>query len=401
MDPDAILVAVLSFLSQGVLDWSAWAIVACTLALTHVTIAAVTIYLHRCQAHRALTLHPLASHFFRFWLWLTTGMVTREWVAVHRKHHARCELDGDPHSPAVFGIRRVLAQGSELYRIEAANPVTVAQYGTGTPDDALERRVYSRFQWQGVGLMLVIDVVLFGAIGVTVWAVQMLWIPVTAAGVINGLGHWWGYRNYDGPHAATNIGPLGLLIGGEELHNNHHTYPTSARLSSRWFEFDVGWLYIRLLQAAGLARVTRVAPQPRRAAAKPVADLHTLHAIIANRHEVMARYARMLRRACRHDAKRPHAVTFDKPFLAQVYRLLRRDPGLVTDEQAASLALFLRHRSALYQMQQLRAELAELWQRQHAGPDELLAHLRQWCEQAERSGIGMLRDFAARLRSYA
>ncbi|WBS04602.1 fatty acid desaturase [Pseudoduganella sp. SL102] len=393
--------ALLAFLDHGVLDWSAWAIVAATLALTHVTIAAVTIYLHRCQAHRALTLHPAASHVFRFWLWLTTGMVTREWVAVHRKHHARCEVDGDPHSPAVFGIRRVLTQGSELYRTEAANPVTVEQYGAGTPDDWVERHVYSRFVWQGVGLMLVLDVVLFGAIGLTVWAVQMLWIPVTAAGIINGLGHWWGYRNYDGPHAATNIGPLGLLIGGEELHNNHHTYPTSARLSSRWFEFDVGWLYIRLLQACRLARVARVAPRPLRAAPKPEADLHTLHAIIANRHEVMARYARMLRRAFRQDARQAHEVKFDKRFLAQVDRLLRRDPGFVTGEQAASLALFLRHRGALLTMQQLRAELAELWQRQHAAPEELLAHLREWCERAELSGIGALREFAARLRSYA
>jgi len=398
---DALLSSSLDFLSRGLLDWNAWAIVAWTLALTHVTIAAVTIYLHRCQAHRALTLHPAASHVFRFWLWLTTGMVTREWVAVHRKHHARCEIDGDPHSPAVFGIRRVLAQGSELYRIEAANPVTVAQYGAGTPDDWVERHVYSRFVWQGVGLMLVIDVALLGVIGLTVWAIQMLWIPVTAAGIINGLGHWWGYRNYDGPHAATNIGPLGLLIGGEELHNNHHTYPTSARLSSRWFEFDVGWLYIRLLQACGLARVTRVAPRPRRAMPKPEADLHTLHAIIANRHEVMARYARMLRRAFRQEARQVHAVAFDKHYLAQVDRLLRRDPGLVPAEQAATLALFLRHRNALLTMQQLRAELAELWQRQHAAPEELLAHLRQWCERAELSGIGMLREFAARLRSYA
>ncbi|WP_338758609.1 fatty acid desaturase [Massilia sp. METH4] len=393
--------AFLAFLSHGLLDWGAWAIVAWTLVLTHITIAAVTIYLHRCQAHRALTLHPLASHFFRCWLWLTTGMGTREWVAVHRKHHARCEADGDPHSPAVFGIRRVLTQGTELYKAEAAKSDTLAQYGAGTPDDWVERHVYSRWTWQGVGLMLVIDVALFGVIGLTVWAVQMLWIPVTAAGVINGLGHWWGYRNYDGPHAATNIAPLGFLIGGEELHNNHHTFPTSARLSSRWFEIDVGWLYIRLLQACRLARVTRVAPRPGRAPAKPVADLHTLHAIIANRHEVMARYARMLRRAFRQDAKQAHDVVFDKRFLAQVYRLLRRDPGLVTGEQAASLALFLHHRSALWKMQQLRAELAELWQRQHAAPEELLAHLRDWCEQAERSGIAVLRDFAARLRCYA
>ncbi|TWI70224.1 stearoyl-CoA desaturase (delta-9 desaturase) [Pseudoduganella lurida] len=394
------LPAFLAFLSHGLLDWRPWAVVAGTLALTHVTIATVTIFLHRCQAHRALTLHPAASHFFRFWLWLTTGMVTREWVAVHRKHHARCELPGDPHSPAVFGIRRVLWQGAELYRDEAGNAETVAQFGTGTPDDWVERNVYSRFVWQGLGLMLILDVLLFGVLGLTVWAVQMLWIPVTAAGVINGLGHWWGYRNFDGPHAATNLGPLGLLIGGEELHNNHHTYPTSAKLSARWFEFDVGWLYIRLLQACRLAHVTRLAPTPRLDASRSL-DLATLQAVIANRHEVMARYARMLRRSFREEAKREHAIAFDKPFLAHVARLLRRDPALVTGDQAASLALFLDQRSVLHRMQQLRAELTELWQRKHAAPEELLAHLRQWCEQAERSGIGRLRDFALRLRSYA
>jgi stearoyl-CoA desaturase (delta-9 desaturase) len=394
--------ALLGFLSYGFLHWNAWQIVAWTLVATHITIASVTIFLHRCQAHRALTLHPAASHFFRFWLWLTTGMVTREWVAVHRKHHARCEADGDPHSPAVFGIRRVLLQGAELYRAEATNARTLAQYGSGTPDDWLERHVYSRYVWQGVGLLLLIDVALFGAIGLSVWGVQMLWIPVTAAGIVNGLGHWWGYRNYDGPHAATNISPLGLLIGGEELHNNHHTYPTSAKLSARWFEFDVGWCYIRLLQACGLANVTRVAPRPRLTAApRPSVDLQTVHAIIANRHEVMAGYARMLRRAFREEIRRPHEAVRDKARLAQAYRLLRRDPALVTGEQAASLAQCLKHSASLQKMQQLRADLAELWQRKHAAPDELLAHLRQWCEEAERSGIARLRDFATRLRSYA
>ena len=255
---------VLSFMSGGLLDWPIWKVVVATLVLTHVTIAGVTIYLHRCQAHRALDLHPVVSHFFRAWLWLTTGMQTGEWAAIHRKHHAKCETAEDPHSPQVKGIRKVLWQGSELYMSEADNDETIDKYGRGTPEDWVERNVYSRYVWHGVGLMLVIDWMLFGmGVGTTVWAVQMLWIPFWAAGVINGVGHFSGYRNFDSPDAARNIVPWGILIGGEELHNNHHTFATSAKLSSRWYEFDIGWMYIRILSALKLATVKKVAPKPR------------------------------------------------------------------------------------------------------------------------------------------
>src|SRR4051794_14196876 len=295
---NSVFYALLDWLSHGFSSFNAWEIVAYTLITTHITIAAVTGFLHRAQAHRALDLHAIPSHFFRLWLWLGSGMVTKEWVAIHRKHHAKCETEDDPHSPQTRGIKTVLLQGSELYRSEAKNLETLAKYGHGTPDDWLERNLYSRFSWQGVGLMLIADLYLFGAIGATVWAVQMLWIPITAAGIVNGIGHYWGYRNFEAPDASRNVLPWGIVIGGEELHNNHHTYPTSAKLSVKPFEFDIAWGYIRAMEMVGWAKVRKVAPQMKTGDVRAVADSETLEAIIANRYEVMAKYARELRRAC-------------------------------------------------------------------------------------------------------
>jgi stearoyl-CoA desaturase (delta-9 desaturase) len=234
-----------------------------TLVMTHITIASVAIFLHRAQAHRALDLHAISSHFFRFWLWLTTGMVTKEWVAVHRKHHAKRETEEDPHSPVTRGIKNVLLEGAELYRAESKNHETLEKYGQGTPDDWIERNVYRKYNWQGLGLMLILDVLLFGTIGLTIWAIQMLWIPVSAAGVINGIGHYWGYRNYDCADASANFFPVGILIGGEELHNNHHAFGSSAKVSSKWYGFDIGCMYIRILETLGLAKVKKIAPAPK------------------------------------------------------------------------------------------------------------------------------------------
>ena len=286
---------------SGLIDLSWWGYVLATLALTHVTIASVTIFLHRHQAHRALELHPAASHFFRFWLWLTTGTVTKEWASIHRKHHAKCETVDDPHSPQILGIKKVLLEGAELYRKEARNQETLEKYGRGTPDDWLERNLYSRRSFLGIMLMLTIDLLLFGPIGLTIWAVQMAWIPVTAAGIINGAGHYWGYRNFQPADASTNIVPWGILIGGEELHNNHHAYIGSAKLSNKWYEFDIGWLYIRSLSALGLAKVKRIAPKVRLDTAKTACDIDTLRAVLANRYEVMAKYAKLLKRTYREE----------------------------------------------------------------------------------------------------
>jgi stearoyl-CoA desaturase (delta-9 desaturase) len=378
-----------SLAAHGLLGQGLWVAICFTLVATHLTIIAVTIYLHRCLAHGSLELHPLVSHFLRCWLWLSTGMVSREWVAVHRKHHAHCESAQDPHSPRIYGIRKVLWQGTELYQAAAKDPATVERYGAGTPDDWIERCVYARLTWQGVALMLVLDLVLFGALGATVWAIQMMWIPVGAAGIVNGLGHYFGYRTYDGPHDATNIIPFGVLIGGEELHNNHHTFATSAKLSSRWFEIDIGWCYIRLLRACGLARAIRVAPVPVLAEERSHVDLAMLRAVIANRHEVMAGYAKMLVIACKEEMR---------PFPALA--LLWRNPNLLAPSEADALEQSLCSYPTLARMQAMRIELMQIWGDKRASPERLLQRLQGWCEQAEASGIARLRRFATRLRCY-
>ena len=295
--PDlAVFNAAIDWLGNGLWSLTWWQIVIYTLVTTHITIASVTIFLHRHQAHRALDLHAIPSHFFRFWLWLGTGQVTKEWVAVHRKHHAKCETDEDPHSPQTRGIKAVFWRGAELYREETRKKETLEKYGHNTPDDWLERNLYTRYSWQGVGLMMIIDLALFGMAGLAVWAVQMIWIPVTAAGIVNGIGHYWGYRNFEAPDASTNVSPWGVIIGGEELHNNHHTYPTSAKFSVKPYEFDIGWIYICALESLGLASVKKIPPKLQLGAIKPVADEKTLEALIVNRYEVMARYASELRR---------------------------------------------------------------------------------------------------------
>ncbi|MEY2803460.1 MAG: hypothetical protein RL657_796 [Pseudomonadota bacterium] len=389
---------VLRFLDQGLLDWTGWAILAYTLITTHITIAAVTIYLHRHQAHRSLELHALPAHFFRFWLWVGTGMQTKAWAAIHRKHHAKCETAEDPHSPQTRGLKEVFWRGAELYRSEAKNAETLSKYGHGTPDDWVERHVYSRFPWQGLGLMLIINLALFGAIGLTVWAVQMLWIPVTAAGIINGVGHYWGYRNFEAHDASTNISPWGILIGGEELHNNHHTYPTSAKLSVKPYEFDIGWMYIRILSTLGLAKVKKTPPKLAYGDIQPVADEKTLEALIANRYEVMATYARQLRAACRQDIQSLKQRPTDA-VLSAARRWMHRDTEKIP---ANARSLVEQARATLPQadtMVRMREELRQLWLSTHRNREQLAADLQAWCRRAEGSGIAALRDFSMRLRA--
>jgi stearoyl-CoA desaturase (delta-9 desaturase) len=386
-------------LFNGLLDLSWWQLVLVTLALTHVTIAAVTIYLHRAQAHRALDLHPAVAHFFRFWLWLTTGMVTAEWVAVHRRHHARCETAEDPHSPQVLGLRKVLLEGSELYRGAAADRALVERYSHGTPDDWVERNVYDRMRWQGVGLMLAIDFVLFGAAGVAVWAVQMLWIPWWAAGVINGVGHYYGYRNFASPDAATNIVPWGIVVGGEELHNNHHAFPSSAKLSSRPWEFDIGWLYIRALELVGLARVRRVAPTPHLSATKTQVDLDTLKAVFTNRMHVLADYAReVIKPVSRLELCGEDAAC--RRLYRQTKRLLARDESRLDPASRERLAQLLQRSQTLAVVVDHRKRLQDLWDRTAASQEAMLQSLQEWCRQAEASGIRALAEFARSLRHY-
>lgn len=396
----------LSFIANGLLPLPWWGYVVAAFALTHITIAAVTIFLHRGQAHRGLDLHPAVSHFFRFWLWLTTGMITKEWVAIHRKHHARVETPDDPHSPQTRGIRKVLLEGAELYRAEAKNAETLEKYGAGTPDDWVERNVYSRFEWEGVGLMLVIDVVLFGPIGLTIWAVQMAWIPITAAGIINGLGHYWGYRNFSCEDASRNIVPWGIVIGGEELHNNHHAYGTSAKLSSRWYEFDLGWAYIRCLEALRLAKVRKVAPRLKLDREKLHADLETLQSVITHRYAVLTSYARSLRRAFAGEVTAVRArirrgeLALDMKSLRRLRRWFYSDGRDLPESDRVRLAPVLESSKALQTIYAMRQELTGLWQRSNESREQLLARLQDWCHRAETSDIAPLRSFSRELRTY-
>lgn len=384
---------------NGLIQLPWWGYVLVTLALTHVTIASVTIFLHRAQAHRALDLHPVVSHFFRFWLWLTTGMVTKQWVAIHRKHHARCEGPEDPHSPHVFGIKEVLWRGAELYRAEAGNAETLQKYGLGTPDDWLERRLYGRHNTLGVGLLLIAQVLLFGPVGLTIWAVQMLWIPFWAAGVINGLGHWWGYRNYEPKDGSTNISPVGILIGGEELHNNHHAFPSSAKFSVKPWEFDLGWAYIRLLSMLGLARVRRVAPKPVVVPGKDRVDLETVRAVVVGRLHVLARYAReVIRPVIADELTRVDASC--RRLLKRAGRLLGREQTRIDEKARRHIGEALNLSQRLRVVYQSRLQLQEVWEKAHASQEKLVQALQEWCAQAERSGIRALQDFARSLRGY-
>ncbi|MBC3869236.1 fatty acid desaturase [Undibacterium oligocarboniphilum] len=372
------------------------------MVVTHITIASVTIFLHRCQAHRALELHAIPSHFFRLWLWLTTGQVTKEWASIHRKHHAKCETEEDPHSPQTRGIKKVLLEGAELYRAESKNLETMQKYGHGTPDDWIERNVYTRFSWAGILLMFIVDFLLFGVIGITVWAVQMIWIPVTAAGVINGIGHYWGYRNYDCVDASTNIFPIGILIGGEELHNNHHTFGTSAKLSSKWYEFDIGWMYIRIMEIVGWAKVKKLAPEPKFADNKAVIDMDTLQAVITHRYDVMAKYTKSLRRTWRHEvAMLREKAQFGAAHLKLTKKLLQREPNKLEAPQQQQLSEVLAHSTVLKTMHDMRVELGLIWERSTVSREQLVHQLQDWCLRAEASGIQALHDFSRRLRTYA
>ncbi|MFG3452179.1 delta-9 fatty acid desaturase DesA [Stutzerimonas stutzeri] len=384
----------------GFLDLSAWQVVAATLLLTHVTIVAVTVYLHRYSAHRSLELNAGLKHFFRFWLWLTTAMNTREWTAIHRKHHAKCETPDDPHSPVQKGLGTVLRRGAELYMEEAKNEETLRIYGKNCPDDWVERNLYSRFPNLGIVLMLGLDLALFGVIGLTVWAVQMIWIPVWAAGVVNGLGHAVGYRNFECRDAATNLVPWGILIGGEELHNNHHTYPNSAKLSVRKWEFDMGWAWIKLFSLLGLAKVNRTAPIAHRVEAKHQLDMDSAMAILNNRFQIMAQYRKLVIKPLvqlelqRADASVRHQFRRAK-------RLLSREPSLLQDDQQQRIEVILEQSQALRVIYEQRLALQQIWTRTSANGHDMLAAMKQWVQDAEASGIQSLREFAEHLRTYS
>ena len=387
---------------SGLIQLPWWGYIVFTLVVTHITIASITIFLHRHQAHRALELHAIPSHFFRFWLWLTTGMVTKEWTAIHRKHHAKCETIDDPHSPQILSIGKVLKEGSELYRKEAKNLETLERYGEGTPDDWIERNVYTKHSVKGVASMLIINLVLFGPIGLTIWAVQMAWSPVLAAGIVNGVGHYWGYRNFQPEDASRNIVPWGILIGGEELHNNHHAYATSARLSNKWYEFDIGWMYICILKAVGLAKVKKMAPKLRLDKTKSKCDSDTLQAVILHRYEVLAKYAHSLKKTFAKEIDHlQKEATYHGVDNITLKRWVLADSKTLQEHERTKLNLVLSKIKTLDKVYTMREELVSVWERSAATKDELVKQLEDWCHRAEESGIEVLAKFSRRLRCYA
>lgn len=383
----------------GLLNLSLWGYVIATLILTQITIATVTVFLHRSQAHRALDVHPVLSHFFRFWLWLTTGMVTKTWVAIHRKHHAKCETKDDPHSPQILGLKKVLLEGAELYRSAAKDSEMIERYGFGAPDGWLERHIYSKHSGKGVILMLLIDLLLFGIPGITIWAIQMMWIPFFAAGVINGIGHYWGYRNFECPDAARNIMPLAIFIGGEELHNNHHTFGSSAKLSVKPWEFDIGWLYIRVLQFFGLAKVRRLPPQLCKVPGKRQVDAETVNAVLKNRFQVMAKYSQEVLLPLLQEERRKAGET-SRNLFCRAKALLIREHSLVGVEDKKRLEQLLKARKPLEQAYHYRLKLQEIWSKTTATKNELVEALQEWCRQAEASGIETLKQFAHTMKTF-
>ncbi len=390
--------------TSGFIDLPWWGYVLVLLGTTHITIATVTIFLHRTQAHRGIDLHPVVSHFFRAWLWLTTGMVTKEWVAIHRKHHAKCDTVDDPHSPVIHGHWGVLRFGVDMYRKESKNLETLERYGHGTPDDWVERNVYSKYTWQGMGVSLVVFFALFGFVGLSMWCIQLIWIPITAAGIINGTGHHWGYRNYLTEDASTNIVPWGIIIGGEELHNNHHAFGASARFSHRWYEFDIGWIYICALSALGLAKVRKVAPALKLRTVEGDVD-ETLQAIITHRYRVMQDYARLVRRTAKVEFAalklRAEKGEIELPNFKQLLKDFRADAGTLADGQRARLAAAFAHSEALKQLYQMRQDLTALWGRSTESKDQLALRWQAWRKNAEGSGIAPLRAFSNRLARFA
>ncbi len=387
----------IEFLGSGLLSLSGWSLVLVTFLMVQVSMMAVTLYLHRDQAHRSIDLHPALRHFYRLWIWLTSGMVTREWVAIHRKHHAMVEREGDPHSPKVFGLKKVLTEGAELYRVESANTETLEKYGRGAPDDWVEQNVYMRFSLGGVYALLAIDVLLFGAIGITIFAIQMMAMPVFAAGVINGLGHAKGYRNFESDDTSTNLTPIAVLVGGEELHNNHHAFPTSAKFSMRWYEFDIGWFYITIMKALGLCKVRRLAPVPAVAEGPRPVDLQTLTAVMQNRMYVLREYTRKVTLPVFRTEKRTHR---GNDLYQRARKLLVSGPIVLDEGAKARLAQLLDDNAALRTVHEYRQQLLGLWSQANVSNDKLLKQLKEWCNQAESSGIDTLHDFSAHLRGY-
>ena len=386
----------MEFLNQwlfGVVGLSVWAPIVFALVTTQITIVAITVYLHRHSAHRALELHPVLKHFFRFWLWISTGMSTREWTAVHRRHHARTETSDDPHSPIIEGLGEIVFKGVKYYR-QGITDETLRIYGKGTPDDWLEHNVYEKREFLGIGSLAVVDLLLFGVAGILVWAVQMVWTPFWAAGVINGIGHAWGYRNFETPDHAKNIVPWAFFIGGEELHNNHHTYPNSPKLSVKRWEFDIGWMWIRLFESMGLAKPNRVGPVVVKDLSKSEIDLDSVVGLMNDRFNVMAKFGKKVVAPMVRAQYHANIANQSRALLRRAKALICRDENVISDSDLKHLDELKVQFPNLEIVHSLRVRLSEVWKKRTASKAELHEAVRDWCQLAEDKlrEIGYLKE---------
>ena len=385
--------SLIDFLAGGLLQFGFWQLALYLLVATQLTIFSVTLYLHRSQAHRGVDFHPVLAHFFRFWTWLTTSMITKEWAAIHRKHHAHCETEDDPHSPQFKGIRTVMWRGVELYREARRDRASIEKYGKGCPDDWIERHLYTPYATMGPTLLLFVSFALFGFAGVAVWAIQMLWMPFWAAGVINGIGHWWGYRNFETTDTATNLTPWGVWIGGEELHNNHHAFPSPAKFALRKYEFDIGWTVIRGMQALGLAKVLRTAPELDVRPNIRVPDADTLKAVMTHRWQVATDYFQMV--------LKPHLKAEAADLPGRMKRAFRSEGKWLSEENRAKFSAWIAERPNTARLMEFRQRLLAIYELKSAEAEAKMDALRAWCVEAEASGIRTLEEFSERLKGYS
>lgn len=390
---------ILTFLQHGLLNFSLLQIIITLFIATQVTILGVTLYLHRDQTHRGLKLHPVVQHFFRFHLWMTTGMLTKDWVAIHRKHHAKCETENDPHSPQYHGIKTVLYSGVELYTLERENQQTLDKYGKGTPDDWLERNIYTKFHFWGIGLMFLIDVALFGAIGITFWAIQIIWIPFFAAGVINGLGHWAGYRNYSTNDCSTNLTRFALFIGGEELHNNHHAFPSSCKFSHKKGEYDWGWFTIKFLRMLGLAKIKKTVPELEQSKSKNSVDLEAVKAMLTHKVNLLQVYVKDVVKPAIQEEYDVRSSKFKKSS-NKLINSMSIDWRFLDDESKDIFKQYINTSPTMETLIKFRDELKEIWDSNGKTTEQMIEAIKEWCNKAEKSGVDVLQAYARKLQTY-
>jgi len=389
----------IDILINGLIEFTWLEYVVYTLVVTHITIVCITLYLHRGVCHSAIEIRPVLAHFFRFWLWLTTSMRTADWVAIHRKHHAKVETIEDPHSPAFYGISTVFLQGADLYHEEKNNKETIDKYSQNCPTDWIEEKLYTGRNNLGILLLFIANIILFGVVGIIIWSIQMAWTPIFAAGGINGAGHYWGYRNFDTNDDSTNMSPLALIIGGEELHNNHHAFPTAAKFSLKPWEFDIGWLYIKIFSLLGQVRVKRLATKTIISSPNNSLDSETGYALLKSKITVITNYTRNVLKPILYDETR-NAKNDIKKLLRQSKNTLARQPNRISNQDTTRLQEIFKECSSLQTVYHLRNQLYDILHARNTEHENFIETLNRWCEDAKSTGIDCLNDFSDSLKGY-